>query len=411
MSTEKDFELAWDDNDPKESFFGIPPSEQQKGDITPDDFGDNPAPAYFGNEEEEEFEFGGEVIKSPGKPKIAADEPKDKGKKKEEKANQEDEPKDDDPLEDGGEGDDEGEDLDKPKGEEKEEPSETNIYGDLIEDFADSNLLILPEGFDGSKVSKEEFYSLWEKSAEARLDADIDELKKALDEDGVKFLNFKVAGGNTSEFFELYAQKKSTSWDPENDKHQADIIKFYLTEYEKYEEKDALEEIEDLEITPEKMKARAARYHKIIKAKEDAAAEAKLKSVEDAKAAEKAQAVARESKLKETFSKLEKVNGKPISKEERADLFKFMLVRDAKTDKGFTAALYAEFDKVRDEDPETFIAIAQLLKNRGKKEDKPKAKAGRLDANIIRKGVGAGAGSGKKTSKDDEKPKPLSAYF
>lgn len=249
----------------------------------------------------------------------------------------------------------------------EDEPDEDEeFYSTLSAELKEKGIFQFATLPDDGKVSQEKFFEIHEEEVEARTDQAIkDFIAEMNDEDGGAFINFKRAGGKTSDFFNFYSQTSTVpEVDTDTETGQDAILKHYYKTVEQLDDDDIDDKLEWLKESGKKKKYAEKYNSKLIADKKEATDQFLKNQVDTQKQREddKKQFI---TSLKTTASTVENVSGFVFNKRD-ADEYVDYITKPSVKLKGnqYLTAFQAELTRVMREEPDKLLILAKLLKNK-----------------------------------------------
>ncbi len=289
--------------------------------------------------------------------------------------------------------------------ESKEEEATGHVYLDLAKDLKDAGLFSnveIPED-----VNAEKFVELQEAEVDARVKETINGFMNGLDSDAAAFLEYKLHGGDTKEFFNLMSKSKTTSIDEFNE----NTAEVYLRSV--YEQDDTIDDIEDkiaylkekekLITTAEKINEKEKAL--LAKQKTEEIEQAKKEKIKRTKELEQMKA-----EVKDYFTKNDKIKGIELSADARENIIKAITRQNIKVgDNQYITAAQAYVNKLWQDKDALGIFITWASNNFDTKlfEKQAETKITKKTANTLRRT----ASTHKPKVSTSSGSKPLWEYF
>lgn len=371
--------FAWDnENNDTQDFFGV--NKIIPGDGTENPDKDNPKDKTPAAEEVKED-----------------DEPFDFGKDPNEVDNPNTDPKEGDELED----------PDPKVNLDKEPTRETSIYDDVYTDMTNNKIFEFVEIAEGESLNAEDFLELTKAEVKARVDAGIEAwADEELDEDARAFVQFKLKGGNTKDFFKtLEVTPNIPTGDISNEAYQEKLV----IEQLKAEGKDEYEIQDQIEFF--KSKGKLESY--AIKAQsklEETKEKLKIQAIQEAEQArQKATQLEQEfrTNITNTLKEEDDFYGLRMTPTEKRRIESLITKRDHKLPNG---QMITGVQKILAEvasDPKKLIALTKVIESdfnfeqiikKAKTEENKKIKSILQNKSTPRNGSGSSPSSGSSLS-------------
>jgi len=334
------------------------------------------------DEGEEDVDFTFDDKEPSTKPKAKSDEEDEAEKKKREAAKRREEIEEDDDEEDDDDNKDKKEDgrakdTAKPKakakadeeddeGDRDVDEEELKLFTALAEDLKDRGFFKAVEVKKNAKFDEENFFEAVDGEVEGRVQETFEAFFEEMSDDGKRYLKFLRDGGNEVDYINHMRQPLDFSkFDENNKKHVANVLRYYITNVEQLE----ADELEDrIKYIQESGKERdyATRWNNKLKATH----EKKVKAIEDAVKAKKAQEDADtlefNKEIKEVLDKSDEINGIEIADKKKIN--DYITKPTVKVGKNrFVPQLFVDIQKVlaanTQKDKRKCILLAQILTN------------------------------------------------
>lgn len=177
---------------------------------------------------------------------------------------------------------------------------------------------------DESSIDAERFIEIQEEEIEARLDETIQAFMNQLDEDGKAFLRFKKEGGDTKDFFKVYAEISEVPVpEYDNEKSQEKFLRYYYSNYEELDDDDIDDKIDWLKESG-KLSKYAQKFHEQI---EEEGEKAKQEALEKQKRLSYQQEEQRKQlikDLKQTIDSSSEIKSWAITQKDKKELHGYM---------------------------------------------------------------------------------------
>lgn len=261
-----------------------------------------------------------------------------------------------------------GKSSSKKEEEEDEEEDDAKFYTTLAGELKEKGILQLVEIPKDKELSEEEFFELQNQELDLRIDEAMEGLVEGLDDDAKRFLKFKKDGGNTHEFFQIYANTLGINTLDDSDPAQVDkVIRYYLTTVEGLEG----DEFDDrLKYIKEggKSKTFATKWFDKIRADEDEEKETLQKAVEANKKSRIEKAKAFNDELTEIALKTDAVGAFTFTKADQKKIIATITKPTVKIGKDkyvpeFNAKLGKVLSGKTETDKKNLLVLAYLIDN------------------------------------------------
>jgi hypothetical protein len=248
--------------------------------------------------------------------------------------------------------------------EDTDETSDKKFFKKLATELKNAGIFSNVEIKDDEEIDQQKFIDLQDAEVEARVDETFESFFSELDDDGKAFLKFKKEGGDTRKFFEtLKRGAERPTGDLEDKKYQENIVRHYLSAYEGASRVDIDDRIEWLQSTG-KLKKFAEEYDTKMSQLDKEKKEKLLKEEADRKQDREDERKEFIDNLIQTITKVEEVNGIPITKKDKTELLGYITKPAVKiAPNRFITQLQADLRGVMGKQ-ETLVLLAKLLKNK-----------------------------------------------
>lgn len=245
----------------------------------------------------------------------------------------------------------------------EKDPAQGSVYEDVYKDLKEAGIFKHVELEEGEELTVDRFYEIQQEEIEAEV---ADQLKtwasKDLDEDAQAFIKFKIAGGDTKEFFSTYGKNsKVGSGDITDEGYQDKLIRTQL-ESEGWDRDEIEDRIEYLTENGKKEKF-AERYHAKIQKQEEADRILLEEQNQSRQAAARQQEQQFKTSISETLNAMDDYNGLKFTAEDKTSLVSYLTKKSHKIDDNrsvteFQAKLQEAFNE-----PKKVALLAKLLKS------------------------------------------------
>ena len=245
----------------------------------------------------------------------------------------------------------------------EKDPTQGSVYEDVYKDLKEAGIFKHVELEEGEELTVDRFYEIQQEEIEAEV---ADQLKtwasKDLDEDAQAFIKFKIAGGDTKEFFSTYGKNsKIGSGDITDEGYQDKLIRTQL-ESEGWDRDEIEDRIEYLTENGKKEKF-AERYHAKIQKQEEADRILLEEQNQSRQAAARQQEQQFKTSISETLNAMDDYNGLKFTEEDKTSLVSYLTKKSHKIDDNrsvteFQAKLQEAFNE-----PKKVVLLAKLLKS------------------------------------------------
>ena len=245
----------------------------------------------------------------------------------------------------------------------EKDPAQGSVYEDVYKDLREAGIFKHVELEEGEELTVDRFYEIQQEEIEAEV---ADQLKtwasKDLDEDAQAFIKFKIAGGDTKEFFTTYGKNsKVGSGDITDENYQDKLIRTQL-ESEGWDRDEIEDRIEYLTDNGKKEKF-AEKYHAKIQKQEEADKILLEEQNQSRQAAAREQEQQFKTSISETLNAMDDYNGLKFTAEDKTSLVSYLTKKSHKIDDNrsvteFQAKLQEAFNE-----PKKVALLAKLLKS------------------------------------------------
>lgn len=238
---------------------------------------------------------------------------------------------------------------------------ETTIYDDVYKDLKEYGILKHVNIEENEKLTPERLEELYQQDYETEVTNRINDwANKSLDEDAQAFVKFKLNGGNTRDFLDVYLKESELpEGNIEDEDFQDEVIRYQLRQ-EDYDHDEIEDMLENLTNSGRK-KQRAEKYYKRIEANLNKEKEQILLRQEQ----ERKLAIEKENKYTEDVKKIltesKDLGGLKVTDKEKVDLFNFLTKRSVKVNDSYSVTGFQK--KLADtiNDKGKLVLLAKLL--------------------------------------------------
>lgn len=248
----------------------------------------------------------------------------------------------------------------KPTEDKKEVKEEDTYWQDIYNDFKENKLLRNVEIEEGEEITSERLLELQEEDYEIEVKnrlkswADTD-----MDDDGKAFIQHKLNGGTTKDFFSAVDNSSIPEGNIEDEKYQDKVIRYQLKE-EGWDDDEIEDRLEYLTESGKKEKI-ASKYDSKIKEQYKSNKESILAAQQEKIENQKRQAKEYQDNIKSTLDDIKEVNGFSISPKRHSAILNSLTKRSVKTASGgYITPLQQKLSEVF-KDPEKTILLTELI--------------------------------------------------
>lgn len=223
-------------------------------------------------------------------------------------------------------------------------------------------------GFLGDKEfdNAEDLSTAIEESYLTRVEQGIEEQieawKEELDEDGLEFVKYTMAGGDKKKFFETYVKDPLFLFDLKSEGGQEQMLRYYLKKHKSLSE-DEIETLVGNAIETDKLESASKKaYEEIERKLQRERKEIADRQVEQERLARQEQLKIKEI-LKAGFLKTAEVKGFKFSPTERRELFNYVTNPTVKAGNGYVTEFARDLQKIGNQSPEKLALLAKLIKS------------------------------------------------
>ena len=245
----------------------------------------------------------------------------------------------------------------------EKDPTQGSVYEDVYKDLKEAGIFKHVELEEGEELTVDRFYEIQQEEIEAEVTSRLDAwASQELDEDAKAFIKFKIAGGDTKEFFSTYGKNsKIGSGDITDEGYQDKLIRTQL-ESEGWDRDEIEDRIEYLTENGKKEKF-AERYHAKIQKQEEADRILLEEQNQSRQAAARQQEQQFKTSISETLNAMDDYNGLKFTAEDKTSLVSYLTKKSHKIDDNrsiteFQAKLQEAFNE-----PKKVALLAKLLKS------------------------------------------------
>ena len=247
------------------------------------------------------------------------------------------------------------------KGSKESKKVETTIYDDVYKDLKEYGILKHVNIEENEKLTPERLEELYQQDYETEVTNRINDwANKSLDEDAQAFVKFKLNGGKTKDFLNVYLKESELpEGNIEDEDFQDEVIRYQLRQ-EDYDHDEIEDMLENLTNSGRK-KQRAEKYYKRIEANLNKEKEQVLLRQEQ----ERKLAIEKENKYTEDVKKIltesKDLGGLKVTDKEKVDLFNFLTKRSVKVNDSYSVTGFQK--KLADtiNDKGKLVLLAKLL--------------------------------------------------
>lgn len=308
------------------------------------DIFDNEVPNDGNTQEEQQSSPDGEPVQQPVAEEQQEEKPKRGRPKKEEEV----------PV-----------DMEMP--EDSDESSDESYYTDLYNNFREIGIIGADYNIEkGKNLTNDELLQILNSEKEAAAEQMFKEkyLNRIMDDDDAKqFIEFKLKGGSTREFFNVYGKNSGFDFngDLDDEHYQDTVIKKYLRERDGLTDDEIEEQLEMLETSGKKGKY-AQKYHETM-LREDQKEKSLLEQRRIQEAEQQKKVIEqRNMKFAQAINATDNVFGARLTKERKANIYGMLTSNVRKPDGNVVSAFNYFLDEaVRN--PNKLVILTDLLLN------------------------------------------------
>jgi hypothetical protein len=215
---------------------------------------------------------------------------------------------------------------------------------------------------EGEEIDEEKLAEIIEEEIQTGLDETIQEFMDELDEDAKAFLKFKKEGGDTKQFFQIYAQMSEVP-EPGNDvKSQKKFLEYYYRVVEDMEDEDIEDKISWMEETG-KLSKYANKYYEEFEQNQESIKEDAVKKQQEMRMRQEENKKQLIKDLKHTIDSVTEIKDWSITQKDKKELHGYMTKTVEKTANGqYLTKFQSDLQKVF-ADKEKMILLAKIMHN------------------------------------------------
>ena len=274
---------------------------------------------------------------------------------------------------------------DDPKDPEKEE--DVKFFTTLAKVLQEKGVFQNVEIKEDDQIDGERLIELNDMEIESRVEETFQSFFEEMDEDGMAFLKFKKAGGDTRVFLNAYAQSMELpTSDLTTEDGQEKMLRYYYKHIENLDDEDVDDRIEWAK-DGKKLEKLATKYADTVARMEQQKRDALLQQAQDAEEKAKENRKVFKETLEETLATVKEVNDVPFTKEDKS-LIDYLTKPAVKIGKNkYITGMQADIQKIWQEaDRKQLLLLAKFVKS-GMKLDVVKQKGAKEKVTEIRKKV------------------------
>lgn len=240
---------------------------------------------------------------------------------------------------------------------------------------------------DDDQIDGEKLVELNDMEIESRVEETFQSFFEEMDEDGMAFLKFKKAGGDTRVFLNAYAQSMELpTSDLTTEDGQEKMLRYYYKHIENLDDEDVDDRIEWAK-DGKKLEKLATKYADTVSRIEQQKRDALLQQAQEAEERAKENRKVFKETLEETLATVKEVNDVPFTKEDKG-LIDYLTKPVVKIGKNkYITGMQADIQKIWQEaDRKQLLLLAKFVKG-GMKLDVVKQKGAKEKVTEIRKKV------------------------
>ena len=240
---------------------------------------------------------------------------------------------------------------------------------------------------DDDQIDGEKLVELNDMEIESRVEETFQSFFEEMDEDGMAFLKFKKAGGDTRVFLNAYAQSMELpTSDLTTEDGQEKMLRYYYKHIENLDDEDVDDRIEWAK-DGKKLEKLATKYADTVTRMEQQKRDALLQQAQEAEERAKENRKVFKETLEETLATVKEVNDVPFTKEDKG-LIDYLTKPAVKIGKNkYITGMQADIQKIWQEaDRKQLLLLAKFVKS-GMKLDVVKQKGAKEKVTEIRKKV------------------------
>lgn len=240
---------------------------------------------------------------------------------------------------------------------------------------------------EDDQIDGEKLIELNDMEIESRVEETFQSFFEEMDEDGMAFLKFKKAGGDTRVFLNAYAQSMELpTSDLSTEDGQEKMLRYYYKHIENLDDEDVDDRIEWAK-DGKKLEKLATKYADTVTRMEQQKRDALLQQAQEAEERAKENRKVFKETLEETLATVKEVNDVPFTKEDKS-LIDYLTKPAVKIGKNkYITGMQADIQKIWQEaDRKQLLLLAKFVKS-GMKLDVVKQKGAKEKVTEIRKKV------------------------
>lgn len=240
---------------------------------------------------------------------------------------------------------------------------------------------------EDDQIDGEKLVELNDMEIESRVEETFQSFFEEMDEDGIAFLKFKKAGGDTRVFLNAYAQSMELpTSDLTTEDGQEKMLRYYYKHIENLDDEDVDDRIEWAK-DGKKLEKLATKYADTVSRIEQQKRDALLQQAQEAEERAKENRKVFKETLEETLATVKEVNDVPFTKEDKG-LIDYLTKPVVKIGKNkYITGMQADIQKIWQEaDRKQLLLLAKFVKG-GMKLDVVKQKGAKEKVTEIRKKV------------------------
>jgi len=297
------------------------------------------------------------------------------------------------------------------KPEEINPDEEVQFFTTLAKTLTEKGIFQNVEIKDGDTIDGEKLIELQDQEIEARLEETFESFFQEMDEDGIAFLKYKKAGGDTRTFLNAYSQSlELPTSDLSTEEGQEKMLRYYYKNIEKLDAEDVDDRIEWAK-EGKKMEKLSLKYSKTVTEMEQQRRDQVLLETQEAERAAADSRKEFETSLVKTLQAAEEIEGVPVTKEDKASLGTYLSKPVVKIGKNkYITGMQADIQKIwQDKDRSKLLLLAKFVKAGLKLEGVEKKAVTKKVAEVKKAvftqrntaGVSGGSGEGERKSLAD----------
>jgi len=297
------------------------------------------------------------------------------------------------------------------KPEEINPDEEVQFFTTLAKTLTEKGIFQNVEIKDGDTIDGEKLIELQDQEIEARLEETFESFFQEMDEDGIAFLKYKKAGGDTRTFLNAYSQSlELPTSDLSTEEGQEKMLRYYYKNIEKLDAEDVDDRIEWAK-EGKKMEKLSLKYSKVVTEMEQQRRDQVLLETQEAERAAADSRKEFETSLVKTLQAAEEIEGVPVTKEDKASLGTYLSKPVVKIGKNkYITGMQADIQKIwQDKDRSKLLLLAKFVKAGLKLEGVEKKAVTKKVAEVKKAvftqrntaGVSGGSGEGERKSLAD----------